>query len=272
MLLSGWNIPLQESIENTNNKPYWEVALAHTNKVSRYIVLERPVYLNKIKNGSKFLYKHLKFVISKTNPVANSAWSISYNEDLNDGIRPIMDNFIDSIITEIIEILPCLKYNVNIVFNFNKLDTLDLSNLFKYTDKKNINLTILGLTECNSINLGKCNLLNTCMHWMFNSDTIKRLGYIDCSEAYNDYTKVITGGFNEPYSVFTLRKGLKGTIIFCNEATPNFNKSICNINNLVYLGVVSNSNKYVDSQKLLAKYLLLNKKSKVDSNFIVIVR
>ena len=57
---------IKDTIQLVDNKRLeWTYGLAHTNTQSRFLLLHRPVYLNKIKDNMTFIYKNLKIIFHK---------------------------------------------------------------------------------------------------------------------------------------------------------------------------------------------------------------
>ena len=73
-----------QKLENKEIKKYeskTDFSLAKKNVMDeiRELILLKPIYINKIKSGTKLVYKHLKLKFEGTRPINNSCWYISYN-------------------------------------------------------------------------------------------------------------------------------------------------------------------------------------------------
>lgn len=262
-------------------RPDWTFGLAHSDSLSNYIILEKPVNINKIKSGSVFLYKHLKLKFRGTRPIDKSTWDIYYNAEMfGQDKSQVLDNILPMLLGELTEIIPCLKYNVSITLRLDNVDNLDLSAIYQYTNNRVCSVDILSLNKANTIYVGKSNLQNSRFYHLIslssNEKKVKKIvRYVDFSDCYNDYvTEEITHrGTNDiKYSCLNINKNINNVFVLCNERTPIFNKSLVNLNKLVYLGVVNKNNRYVECEQLLAKYVLINKDLPKNTNFIVLVK
>lgn len=279
---------IKDTIQLVDNKRLeWTYGLAHTNAQSRFLLLHRPVYLNKLKDNMTFIYKSLKIIFHKKRTKDDSYFSIILNEDMTGGSAAkdlFMDVYLNDFMHALEEIIPYLSHNIEIKFyKFASIKHLDLSSITQFSNNKNIaiQLTLLhnNSNTIETINLGRGNLKNLDLSWFTytgftkkNSEQNKNLvSFIDLSDCYNDYDKVLNNYYDRDAKFLRLDKDLSGIILLFNENTPNYIKTVAEANKLVYLGKVHKERKFIEIPSLLAKRNLINKQLKESDNCFVLV-
>lgn len=274
---------IKDTIQLVDNKRLeWTYGISHTNTQSRFLLLHRPVYLNKIKDNMTFIYKSLKIVFHKKRSKDESYFSISLNVDMKNNAEDLfMDSYFYDFMHDLIEIIPYFKYNILITFyKFASIKNLDLSSITQFSKDKNIKIKVTlfhkSSNTIETIYLGRGNLKNLDLSWFFTGLSPKAksenlVNFIDFSDCYNDYDKVLTNYYDSEAKFLKIDKDLSGIVLLFNENTPNYIKTVAGANKLVYLGKVHKERKFTEIASLIAKRNLMNKQLKESDNCFVLV-